>query len=201
MKLPIKRWALLIAGVTIFVGAFAIAFAATWTQSSLVVPSALNVQSTVIISGDEMFALWRDEAMTEPVISGDGPHITFLKVETKPPLQQLNFVRTPPIFFQNVSDTLVRLIEPCHEVVIGGQPVGKVSAHLHAVGPEEQDRGNTCDDGRIREMMSPGEKWVMHISLELNQPLPEGDHSFDLVIGGIGVDLPPIVVPQVMRHW
>ena len=204
MKFPTRRWSVLIAGVTIFVAAFAIAFAATWPQSSQVVPSALNVQSTVVISGDQMFALWRDEAMTEPVISGDGPHITFLKVETKPPLRQLNFVRTPPIFIQNVSDTLVRPIEPCHEVVIGGQPVGTVSAHLSALGSKEQDRGNTCDDGRIGKMLSPGEKWMMHINLDLKHPLPDGDHSFDLVIGGIGVtgDMPtPIEPPAGMVSW
>ena len=29
-----------------------------------------------------MFALWRDEAMMESVISGDGPHITFLNPES-----------------------------------------------------------------------------------------------------------------------
>ena len=151
-----------------------------------------------------MFALWRDEAMTEPVISGDGPHVTFLKVETEPPRRQINFVRTPPIFIQNVSDTLVRPIEPCHEVIIGGQPVGTVSAHLRTLNSKEQDRGNTCDDGRIGEMMSPGEKWMMHINLELKQPLPEGDKLFDLLIGGIGVtgDVPtPIAPPAGMVSW
>ena len=204
MKLPTRRWFVLIAGVTIFLAAFGIAFAATWTQGSKVVPSALNVQPTIVISGDEMFALWRDEAMTEPVISGDGPHVTFLKVETQPPLRELNFARTPPIFIQNVSSTLIRPIEPCHEVIIGGQPVGTVSAHLRTLGSKEQNRGNTCDDGRIGEMMSPGEKWMIHINLELKQPLPEGDKLFDLLIGGIGVtgDVPtPIAPPADLVSW
>ena len=204
MKLPTRYWLVVILGITVFLAAFAIAFAATLFQGSQVVPSAVNVQTTVVISGDQMFALWRDEAMTEPVISGDGPHITFLKVETKPPLRQLNFARTPPIFIQNVSSTFTRPIEPCHEVIIGGQLVGTVSAHLRTLGSKERDRGNTCDDGRIGEMMSPGEKWMMHINLELKQPLPEGDNLFDLVIGGIGVtgDVPtPIEPPAGMVSW
>ena len=204
MKLPTRYWLVVILGITVFLAAFAIAFAATLFQGSQVVPSVVNVQTTVVISGDQMFALWRDEAMTEPVISGDGPYITFLKVETKPPLRQLNFARTPPIFIQNVSSTLVRPIEPCHEVIIGGQLVGTVSAHMRTLGSTDQDRGNACDDGRIGEMMSPGEKWMMHINLELGQPLPEGGNLFDLVIGGIGVtgDVPaPIEPPAGMVSW
>ena len=204
MKLPKRYWLVVILGITVFLAAFAVAFAATWFQGSQVVPSVVNVQTTVIISGDQMFALWRDEAMTEPVISGDGPHITFLQVETIPPLRQSNFVRTQPIFIQNVSDTFARPIEPCHEVIIGGQPAGSVSAHLRTLGSTDQDRGNTCDDGRIGEMMSPGEKWMMDIHIELNQPLPEGDNLFDLVIGGIGVtgDVPrPIQPPAGMVSW
>ena len=204
MKLSQRRWYVIIAGATIFLAAFGIAFAATWFQGSQVVPSALIVQTTVVISGDQMFALWRDEAMTEPVISGDGPHITFLKVETEPPRRQINFVRTPPIFIQNVSSTFARPIEPCHDVIIGGQLVGAVSAHLRTLGFTDQERGNTCDDGRIGEMMSPGEKWMIHINLELKQPLPEGGNFFDLVIGGIGVtgDVPtPIEPPAGMVSW
>ena len=204
MKLPHRRWFVIIAGAAIFLAAFGTAFAATWFQGSQVVSSTVNVQTTVVISGDQMFALWRDEAMTEPMVSGDGPHITFLKVETEPPRRQINFVRTPPIFIQNVSDTFVRPIEPCHVVNIGGQPVGAVSAHLRTLGSTEQERGNTCDDGRIGEMMSPGEKWMMHINLELKQPLPEWDNLFDLVIGGIGVtgDVPtPIEPPPGMVSW
>ena len=204
MKLPKRYWFVVILGITVFLAAFAVAFAATWFQGSQVVPSAVNVQTTVVISGDQMFALWRDEAMTEPVISGDGPHITFLKVETEPPRRQINFVRTPPIFIQNVSSTFARPIEPCHEVIIGGQPVGAVSAHLRTLGSTDQERGNTCDDSRIGEMMSPGEKWTMHINLELKQPLPEGGNFFDLVIGGIGMtgDVPtPIEPPAGMVSW
>ena len=83
MKLPHRRWFVIIAGAAIFLAAFGIAFAATWFQGSQVVSSTVNVQTTVVISGDQMFALWRDEAMTEPMVSGDGPHITFLKVENR----------------------------------------------------------------------------------------------------------------------
>ena len=64
--------------------------------------SGVKIQTAAIISGDQMWMLWKDSEMTEPIVSGDGPYITFFKVESEPPVQQIKFVRTPPIFIQNV---------------------------------------------------------------------------------------------------
>ena len=209
MKLNKNRAFALLLGITIFLTAFGIAFAAVWVQGELFVTSGVKIQTAAIISGDQMWMLWKDPEMTEPIVSGDGPYITFFKVESEPPVQQIKFVRTPPIFIQNVSNTFARPIEPCREVIISGQPVGFVSAQFRTVGPGEQDRGDTCQDDFPSElMMSPGEKWVMHINLVLKQPLPDGDNFFEMVIGGIGVtgDVPtelptPIDTPTGMVGW
>ena len=133
--------------------------------------------------------MWKNQAMTQPVISGDGLHILWTKVETKPPLRKINFTRARPIYIENISDTFIRPINPCDDVNIGGAVVGHVSAGLERLGEGEFDRDmrGTCDDECSRRMMAPGELWRVHLSLGLNQPLAEGSHFFDIFVGVVGV--------------
>ena len=189
MRLTRKRGIALMIGVAVFLAAFGIAFAAIWTQASQQVASELKVQGTIVISGDEVFRLWRDKNMTQPLISGDGPHLFFTKVETKPPLRNLKFVFSMRPIIENISNTFVRPIDPCQDVSIGGAVVGHVSAGLERLGEGDFERGmgGTCDDGFRGRMMAPGEKWRMHLNFNLNQPLAEGSHFFDVFFGVVGV--------------
>ncbi len=82
--------------------------------------------------------MWKNQAMTQPVISGDGSHILWTKVETKPPLRKINFTRARPIYIKNISDTFIRPINPCDDVNIGGAVVGHVSAGLERLGEGER---------------------------------------------------------------
>ena len=146
----------------------------------------MKVQGTIVVSGDDLFMLTRDQAMTKPVITGDAPHIVFFKINTRPPLRELKRAQARRIFITNISDTFARPIGPCHEVFVGPDSVGFINASFNTVGDERRGRGDACNDEFTGEFMAPGEKWEMHFHLEINAPLAEGDHGFDMVIGGIG---------------
>lgn len=57
----------ILAGITIFLFAFGAALAVSYVQGTKTLPGTLDLQSTVVVSGDTLFKLCQDAEMTRPV--------------------------------------------------------------------------------------------------------------------------------------
>ena len=188
MKLTRKRLIGLILGITVFLGAFGIAFAAfTWYQVSQTVPSAVNVTSTIVISGDNI-SLWWDQAKLQPV-TGD-PAIEWTKAQTSPPLRQVNLTSDVWLYIVNESPYNLIPVDPCHDLRRTTDNVWIGSTHTNLFSLDGNWRGNACDGVEWRKdsgyALAPGEMWQLRPHPHFDRNLASGSHNFDLVFGAVG---------------
>jgi len=191
MKFTRNRTIALAVGIGLFLVAFGVAMAVSWIQGTRVVPATLNLQSTVVKSGDQLFDLWWDDDMTRPV-----ERINWFAVRTQPVDGLREMVRVSPrrVVIHNKSDYHLRPIAPCAKFQISGR-----NAHVNAglstmpVKDEKPDsRGDACqEDWSSDWWMAPGEKWQMHLSVDFHNTVVPGDYHFDVVVGVMGVKSDP----------
>ena len=195
MKLTKKRGIGAVIGIAVFLVAFGIAFAITYYQATITLPSGVTVQSTIILSGDN-FSLWHDAAMTMP-ITGD-LDLSWDVTRTQAPLGRRSFVSQEEFYIQNDSNLrgtpmMARPLAPCQELIrdSDGQRIGDVHAQMWADpdgdGKFDWWRGDACWDGWPEEwVIAPGEKWLVqpHPHFDTFQLL-DGLNRFPLVVGGI----------------
>ena len=191
MKFTRNRTIALAVGIGLFLVAFGVAMAVSWIQGTRVVPATLNLQSTVVKSGDQLFDLWWDDEMTRRV-----ERINWFAVRTQRVDGLREMVRVSPrrVVIHNKSDYYLRPIAPCGKFQISGR-----NAHVNAglstmpVKDEKPDsRGDACqEDWSSDWWMAPGEKWQMHLSVDFHNTVAPGDYHFDVVVGVMGVKSDP----------
>lgn len=186
MKVTRNRAIALAVGIGMFLVALGVALAVSWVQGTRNVPATLNLQSTVVKSGDQLFDLWFDAEMTRPV-----EQITWFAVRTQPVEGLREILRVSPrrVFIHNKSDYFLRPIAPCSNFQIAGRDA-HVNAGLNtmpAPGKEPEGRGDACqEDWPPGWRLAPGEKWEMHLRLDFDRTLAPDDYNFEVVVGVLG---------------
>ena len=171
----------ILAGITIFLFAFGAALAVSYVQGTKTLPGTLDLQSTVVVSGDTLFKLWQDAEMTRPVTD-----IRWEAVKTQAVggVREFLRVKTPPIFIHNITtDTLLRPIAPCFKFQLDGTRPAIAASFETLPGPDgkNHDRGNAClEDWPEDWWLNPGEKWIMHPGIQFDQAPKPGKYDFPL---------------------
>ena len=159
----------------------------TYVQGTKTFPCTLNLQSTVVVSGDVLFKLWQDAEMTRPVTD-----IRWEAVKTQAVggIREFLRVKTLPIFVHNITeDTLLSPIAPCAKLQLDG--VGAAAnAHFETL-PEPDgkthDLGDSCqEDWPSDWWLNPGEKWIMQPEIQFDQAPQPGKYNFPVVVGVLG---------------
>ena len=180
--------------IAVFLVAFGIAFAMTVYQATITLDSGVQVEVTVVISGDN-FSLWHDAAMTKPV-TGD-LSLSWDIVKTQSPLPGRSIDSREWIYIQNDSDLrgtpkYARPLAPCQRLIreSDGVDIGSIHANMFAADSQGNFwmwRGDACDSNWPKEyVMAPGEKWLMELHPHFDDfDLFNGLNRFPLVVGGI----------------
>ena len=199
MKLTQYQWAALILGVSVFLGTFGVALAATVAQVTREVPSTFSFAEVQVLP-DENLGLYHDRDATDPVTS-----LPFSLLMLQPPLTSDGFARRT-IYIRNESDTDLMLIEPCRSIFDRDDASGSVRlGHIDAViynlsGPR---RGDSCPpqaSGKVSANLPPGEMFRAVVDIHpLDPELAPGDYSFTTLFGA--VEPTPVQPPPGMVSW
>ena len=139
------RWIGRIFAVTVFLAAFGISLALTVFQVSREIPATITVSPVVVLSSGDL-GLYHDPEGANTVTS-----LNFRVADFQLPLRQV--VGPEIIYIRNESSVNLTLIEPCREVVVGGQRIGFINPRLHSL-QNGDHLGSVCD----RDVgLSPGE--------------------------------------------
>ena len=183
MKLAKNRWMAIILGVSLFLGAFGIALAATVVfQVTRQVDSALSLSAALVLA-DENLGLYHDADATQPFTGEE--KLEFLGFRLQPPLENRGKARPEaPVYIKNESNIGLTLIAPCGEVLnlADGRRLGHLDGHIESAGGEEF-LGYICEE-RVR--LAPGQVVFVRLTLDLDRELPEGAYGFTTVFGAVG---------------
>ena len=183
MKLAKNRWMAIILGVSLFLGAFGIALAATVVfQVTRQVDSALSLSAALVLA-DENLGLYHDADATQPFTGEE--KLEFLGFRLQPPLENRGKARPEaPVYIKNESNIDLTLIAPCGEVLnlADGRRLGHLDGHIESAGREEF-LGYICEE-RVR--LAPGQVVFVRLTLDLDRELSEGAYGFTTVFGAVG---------------
>ena len=183
MKLAKNRWMAIILGVSLFLGAFGIALAATVVfQVTRQVDSALSLSAALVLA-DENLGLYHDADATQPFTGEE--KLEFLGFRLQPPLENRGKAHPEaPVYIKNESNIDLTLIAPCGEVLnlADGRRLGHLDGHIESAGGEEF-LGYICEE-RVR--LAPGQVVFVRLTLDLDRELPEGAYGFTTVFGAVG---------------
>ena len=181
MKLTQYQWAALILGVSVFLGTFGVALAATVAQVTREVPSHLSFATVVV--GEGTLGLYHDREATQAVTS-----LQFEGLDLQPPMRSL--VRSENIYLKNESAIELTLIEPCRNVFDQDDESGQRLGHQDVLIRDIETNNvlaNMCDRTMV---LAPESMFKLEVVLCCQIGLPPGDYSFTTVFGAIG-DVPP----------
>ena len=153
------------------------ALAVTFFQVSREIDAVVRFNAVDVRSSGDL-GLYTDEELTRPA-----EFLTFGLLDLQPPLGPARETGTRRLFVVNHGPDPIFLIEPCREVISGGERVGFMNAGIEDLAGNF--RGSVCD--RPRPRLNPGEVVQAFVNVhDLSPNIAAGEYPFVAVFGAVG---------------